>query len=312
MTFFFYGPNAYALRQQLNKMVEAYRAKAGSDFGLERIDGSGVKPRELLATLQAAPFLAASRLVIVEGVAGNKTAGDKLEDLLARVPASTVAVFVEREVDQRTKAFKALKKADKVVKFEPLEGPRLLGWIRAEVERLGGSIEPVVLRELVDLAGNDQWRLSEEVQKLVNYSPRVTVEVVQQLVAPSVERSIFELVEAMTLGRPGVALSGYHALLRQKESEIYVLTMVQWQLRNLLLAKTAPAAMAPSDLARAVGMSPYVAGKMAAAQNGLSQEALETAYKAAADCEYDIKTGRIKAEAAVERLIWHVAEGVKR
>jgi DNA polymerase III subunit delta len=308
MTLFFYGPNSYALRQQLNQMMAAYRKKAGSDFGLERVDGMAVKPRELLATLQASPFLATSRLVIVEGAAGNKAMSDKLAAMMAAVPATTVVVFVEREVDQRTVAFKALKQADRVVKFEPLTGPKLLGWLKAEVERLGGAAEPTVLRELVELAGEDQWRLSGEVTKLVNYDPMVTVAAVRELVTPSVERSIFELVEAMTAGRTAAALAAYRVLLEQKESEMYVLTMIQWQLRNLLLAKTAPAAMTPAELAKAAGMSPYVAGKMAAAQSGMSEEALAAAYRAAADCEYDIKTGRTRAEVAVERLIWGVGE----
>jgi hypothetical protein len=49
------------------------------------------------------------------------------------------------------------------------------------------------------------------------------------------------MVEAMTAGGR-VAYLGI-TLLRQK-SEIYVLTMVQWQLRNLLLLKLAPATLA--------------------------------------------------------------------
>jgi hypothetical protein len=57
-------------------------------------------------------------------------------------------------------------------------------------------------------------------------------------------------------------------------------------------------------------MSPYVAGKMMAAQSGVSEEALKQAYVAAADCEYDIKSGRIKAEAAVEQLIYRVSDSV--
>src|SRR6516165_7537556 len=120
MTLFFYGSNAYALRQQLRQMVDAYRKKAGSDYGLERIDGATVKPRDLLATLQASPFLATSRLVIVEGVAGNKPVAEKLSEMLGKVPATTVVVFVEREVDRRTNAFRSLSKADKVVNFEPV------------------------------------------------------------------------------------------------------------------------------------------------------------------------------------------------
>ena len=310
MTIFFYGQNMYALRQQLDQMVKAYLAKAGSDFGLERIDGAAVKPRELMAALRAAPFLASSRLVIVEGVAANKAMAPMLAELTASVPSSTVAVFVEREVDQRTTAFKTLGKADKVVKFEMLAGPKLLSWARAEVARLGGEAEPAVLQELLELAGEDQWRLSGELNKLVNYDARITLETVRLLVTPSVERSIFDLVEAMTAGRMAAALTSYHGLLKQKESEIYVLTMIQWQLRNLLLAKTAPAALPPNELAKAAGMSPYVASKMMAAQRTMSEPALAAAYSAAADCEYDIKTGAIKAEAAVEQLIYRVATTV--
>ncbi len=306
MTIFFYGPNTYELRRQLQDMMAAYVKKAGSDFGLERVDGKDVKPHDLKAALLASPFLANSRLVVIEGLALNKAIGEKLVAIMKEVPASTVAVFVDREVDQRTSVFKQLAKADKVVKFEPLSGPKLLGWAKAEIEGLGGTAAPAALRELVEMCGEDQWRLAGEINKLVNFDPTVTVETVRAMVTPSVEQSIFELVEAMTAGRVDVALAGYHRLLTRKESEIYILTMVQWQLRNLLLAKTAPANMSPQELAKAAGMSPYVAGKMASAQSRISEEALKAAYVAAADCEYDIKTGRLKSEVAVEQLIYKV------
>jgi DNA polymerase-3 subunit delta len=143
----------------------------------------------------------------------------------------------------------------------------------------------------------------------VNYAPEVTVETVRRLVVPGIDQSIFDLVEAMTAGRADVALSAFHRLLAAKESELYVLTMVQWQLRNLLLAKTAPGGMSPADLAKAAGMSPYVAGKMMAAQSRHSETDLREAYRAAADCELDIKSGRLKPEVAVEQLIYRVAAG---
>ena len=310
MTIFFYGPNTYELRRQVQQMVDAYVAKAGSDFGLERLDGSTIKPHELAGALQASPFLANSRLVIVDGLALNKAIADKLAKLMESVPKTTVAVFVDREVDQRTSVFKQLSKADKVVKFEPLSGPKLSAWARTEIESLGGSADLAAVRELVDIVGEDQWRLGGEINKLVNYDLVVTVKTVRALVASSVEQSIFELVEAMTAGRTAAALAGFRTLIQQRESEIYLLTMVQWQLRNLLLAKSAPAQMSPQELAKATGMSPYVAGKMAAAQGRMSEQSLRMAYASAADCEFDIKSGRVKADAAVEQLIYNVATRV--
>ncbi len=307
MTLFFYGQNAYALRQQVAQMMQAYVAKAGSDLELVRLDGAATNAQELTATLEAVPFLASSRLVIIEGAAANKAVAGKLGGLLAKVPSSTVAVFVEREVDQRTAGFKALKTADKVVKFDQLTGSKLLAWLRAEAGRLGGTLDAAAARELVDLAGEDQWRLGEEIQKLVNFDPTVSVANVHSLVMPSVERSIFDLVEAMTDGRSSPAMTQYRGLLAQKQSEIYVLTMIQWQLRNLLLAKTAPAGMSPAELAQTAGMSPFVASKMAAMRGRVTEPALTGAYTLATECEFNIKTGRKPAEAAVEQLIWQVA-----
>ncbi|GAC1371543.1 MAG: hypothetical protein NVSMB39_5380 [Candidatus Saccharimonadales bacterium] len=312
MTIFYFGPNNYEMKLALQQMIEAYTKKAGSDFGLERLDGAIAKYNEVAAALQASPFLANSRLVIIEGLALNKTIGDKLPALMAAVPATTVALFADREVDMRTSVFKQLSKADKVVKFEPVTGPKLLSWIKHEIEQLGGKAENAAIRELVDIAGEDQWRLSGEINKLVNYDSAVTVKMVRELVAPSIEQSIFEMIEAMTAGRVGPALKGFRALLELRESDMKILTMVQWQLRNLLLAKSAPPAMSPNELAKTAGMSPYVAGKMASAQGRLSEQALRNAYALAADCEYDIKSGRLKGEAAVEQLIYQVASANAR
>lgn len=310
MTLFFYGPNTYALRQQLTQMTAAYVAKTGSDYGLERVDGVTAKPRELAATLQASPFLANTRLVIISGLATNKAAAAKLSELMSGVPSTTVAVFVEQEVDQRTAAFKALKAADKVMKFEALSGPQLTAWVKQGVEKLGGSIDRPAIQELLTRVGEDQWRLAQEINKMVNYSQTVTAAGVRSMVAASVDQSVFDLVEAMTAGRVDAALKLYRGLLEARESEMYLLTMVQWQLRNLLLAKTAPG-LDPPELAKVAGMSPYVAGKMLSAQSRYSEGLLRAAYRAAADCELDIKSGRLKPEAAVEQLIFRVANAYK-
>ena len=309
MTLFFYGANTFALRQQVAKMIGEYTRRTGSDMGLERLDGAIIKPRELMASLQAAPFLATSRLVVVEGLSGNK---GKIpwETLLGDVPTSTVAVFVESQVDKRTSAFKTLGGADKVVEFSPLSIVELTRWANAEIKRLGGAAERPAVNELVALVGDDQWRLSEEVNKLVNYDANVTLEAVRELVTAGVEQSIFELVDAMTAGKTAAALGGYRKLLERRENELYILTMIQWQLRNLVWGVNAPEGITQAELAKAAGLSPYVAGKVLAARKRTPRGVVTAAYVASSEAEFDIKTGRAKAEVAVEQLIYRVCEAV--
>lgn len=306
MTLFFYGSNSYAISRQVDSMIWAYMAKGGTDMGLARVEGASIKRNELLAHMTAAPFLSSSRLVIVEGVAGNKTVGADMAAILAKVPDTTVAVFVEPQVDQRTKAFKTLMGADRVVKFDHLTGPKLTQWIKGEVQKLGGTIDQEAIDELMRRTGDDQWRIAQEVNKLANYDSTITSAQVALLVSATVEQSIFGLVESITMGRTGAALEAYQNLLRQREPEIKILVMIQWQLRNLLLAKLS-LNLAPAELAKAAGMSPYVAGKMMSLQGGKQEASITRAYLMSAECEYSIKAGLAKADVAIERLIYRAS-----
>lgn len=306
MILFFYGPNTYAARQQISKLITQYQEKSGSDFGLERIDGSTVTAEILRAALLAAPFLANSRLAIIEGLGSNKTVAGGVEDLIADVPETTVAVFYDPEVDQRTSYFKTLSKRAQTVKFEALSVPKLQQWIVRIAREAGAEIERPAISRLLELAGEDQWRLSHEVAKLAAYRSPITVETVAVLVEEVHTETVFSLVEAMTAGKPEVALPLYRQLRSNGQNEMYLLTMTIWQLRNLLLAKTA-GRMSAGELAKAAGMSPYVAGKMLSKRHLFHEGALKSAFVAAIDTDYQIKSGVGRADVLVEQLIYRLA-----
>ncbi len=306
MVLFFYGPNTYAARHKLRDLKAAYVKKTGTDFGYERIDGSTVTLDQLSANLQAVPFLASSRLVAVEGLGTNKPVAEKISNLLEHVPDTTVAVFYDPEVDQRTIYFKTMMKLAKPAKFEMLTVPQLSAWVKREVEALGGTIERTAIGKLVDAVGDDQWRLSQEINKLVNFDKTVTQENVTKLVAKNPTETIFELVDQMTSRQLGRALATFRALVAERTNEVYILTMVEWQLRNLLLAKTSGTHNA-NELAKRAGMSPFVAGKVLARHNDFSEQGLKQAYLDAVETDYAIKSGQGQPVHLVEQLITRVA-----
>jgi DNA polymerase-3 subunit delta len=305
MIFFFYGPNTYAASAKLRAMINTYVEKAGSDFGLDRIDGTEASADQITSTLQASPFLANSRLVVVKNLGSNKSATEKVLAALDNVPDSTVAVFFDGEVDQRTSYFKTMTKhpAVKAVKYEKLGLPQLQAWSIKEAQRLGGSIDRAAANRLVEMVGDDQWRLEQEINKLVNFDSNVTLENVKNLVEQSNTESIFDLVDAMSAGNTKAALTIFHKLLADRTNEVYILTMVTWQLRNLLLAKTS-GGMPSNELAKKAGLSPYVAGKALDKQRQFS-------FFEAIDTDFKIKTGQGQPEHLVEQLIYKVASSTK-
>ena len=306
MIYFFYGPNSFTATNEINRIIEGYIAKAGSDFGLDRIDGSNKNINDIRTVLQASPFLANSRLVIVNDFGKSKAAPDKLELALGLVPSSTVVIFFDPDVDMRTVYFKTMNKLANVIKFDKLSGGALSTWILKETKSAGGSIDRQTALQLIALAGEDQWRLSGEINKLVSYNKTISKDSINLLVTPSLHQTVFDLVEAMTAGRDKVALKIFGDLIAERNNEIYLLTMVIWQLRNLILAKTSQG-LAPNELARETGMSPYVATKSMNSSKNFDESVLRHAFLAAAETEFRIKSGKEPAEPAVERLILEVS-----
>jgi DNA polymerase-3 subunit delta len=302
MIFFFYGPNTYESRSQIAKLINQFKKKSGNDFGIDRIDGDKSTIAELKASLHAVPFLAASRLVIIESLGRNKAVASKIEDLIDGIPSTTVAVFYDPDVDHRTNYFKTLKDKSKVVEFKQLDHPKLMRWIINKVEDDGGEIDRAAVGRLLDLAGEDQWRLSNEIEKLINYNNEVTVENIDLLVESSRTESIFNLVDAMSAGKRQLAIQIYTRLRTNGESEMYILSMIIWQLRNQLLAKSAGRITAP-QLAKEAGMSPYVAGKVLATRHLYTEDRIKESFIRAIDTEMAIKTGEGDGDYLVEQLV---------
>lgn len=309
MIFFFYGPNTFAARQQQSKMMAEYQKKTGSDLGIERIEGAKATRQQLAAALQASPFLANSRLVIIEGLSANKAVSAKVSELTGSIPDSTVAVFYDPQVDQRTSYFKHMMATAKPVKFEPLTPRQLHGWIQNEIKNLGAEIDGPAITKLLEVAGEDQWRLRNELTKLANRNNHVTLEVIEEMVIPNQNETIFDLVEAMSSGRTERAMTLYKQLRSDQMSEMHILSMIIWQLRNLLIAKLA-GQMSSGELAKKAGMSPFVAGKMLTKCRGLSEEVLKAAFLKAVDTDYGIKTGEAAADVLVEQLVFQVSRDV--
>lgn len=306
MIFFFYGPNRFLARQELDRMQTAYLKKTGSDFGLDKVDGATLSVSGLRSVLQASPFLASSRLVIVRDFGQTKPTAAQVEQLVKEIPATTVAVFYDPDADQRTAYVKSMLKLARVVKFEPLATTALFSWIEQTASSVGGTISRSAAQKLVDAAGEDQWRLREELIKLTGYQAEVTAETIEAMVVPTLHQSVFVLVEAMMAGKARESISVYRDLLEEREHELKLLTMVIWQLRNVMMAKLAPP-VSSDDLAKMTGLSPYVASKAQALAKHIDKNVLTNVFCQAAETEYRIKSGAEPGQRAVERLIIEIA-----
>lgn len=202
MIHFFYGANGYQIKGVLDVLVVRAKKKYG-EHAVERADAEGMEASQLLDLLQGATLFAPERLVILQGAAKNKVIWELLGERLEAMPAFLHLAVVETSPDKRTKTFKALFKYADVHECKDLDEFEAAKWLSLEAKKRGGEIRTGEANLLVARAGIDQWRLSNELDKLLLHGA-VTAEAIESLVEATPQANAFGLLDAVMQRKPEI------------------------------------------------------------------------------------------------------------
>ena len=304
--YLFCGSEQYLKRQFLKNLTNALIDPADSmNYSVFKTDNAVAD--DIVQTCQSLPFFADRRVCVVDDSGFFKKGNETIEKLLGELPETTVLIFCEREVDKRTKLYKAADKAGRVLSFEtPGEGD-LINWISRLLRDEGISFDDNVVFTLLSSVGTDMTTLYSEVQKLIGYSletKHLSVEDVHALCVSQVENKIFEMTDAISEKNSRKALSLYADLLSLREPMMRILYLITRQYRILEEAKFAAKTGADkSRIAKFTGVTPYFIGKYMKMADKYSEKELIAALERCQQADNNIKTGREKDQIAVEMLI---------
>ncbi len=263
---------------------------AARGFNYDVVEGkpSGSK---IVALAQTLPMMAQRRMIYVRDLAGLPA--DEAEPLLAylaRPNPSTVVVAVASKVDKRIKLYAQLSKKGFL---HALEAPRQLApWVRAEAQSAGVKMEPAAISRLVEAVGADLSRLALAVDQLGLYAGKraVTSDDVDDLIADTRERSVFELTDAIGAADRVRALAAVGSLVDQRESAVGVVVMLARHVRQLALVHAMRAANTPrNEWASRLGVPPFIVDKVAAQARAYSPAALAAAIRRLAEADRALK-----------------------
>jgi DNA polymerase III subunit delta len=133
---------------------------------------------------------------------------------------------------------------------------------------------------LADAVGADLSRLALTLDQLALYAGdrAITVDDVEDLVADTRERSVFELTDAIGQGRLPAALAAVSSLCDQRQSAIGVVVMLARHVRQLALVHAGHARGATkAELPGIVGAPPFIVDKLTAQARRYAPAALAEA-----------------------------------
>lgn len=301
-----YGTEDYLKRQYRDKLKHAL-VEPDDTMNFSAYEGKDINPKELIDLSETLPFFKEKRMILVENSGFFKNSCDDLAEYMSQVPESTCFVFVEEEVDKRSKFFKAASRAGSAVEFETPKEDMLIRWILGRIQREGKKITQSVMQLFLSKTGSDMENIDKELEKLICYTldkTEISAADVEAICTGQTENKIFEMIDAISAKNQKKALDLYYDLLALKEAPMRILFLIARQFQNLLLIKSMSAKGYPAvSIAKTAGMPSFAVQKNLRQAGAFKINQLKEAIEDCGQAEEDVKTGRMADQLAVELLI---------
>lgn len=301
-----YGEENYLKRQYRDKLKHALVAE-GDNMNFGAFEGKNVNPKELIDLAETLPFFAEKRLLLVENSGFFKNSAEELAEYMKSIPETTCFVFVEDEVDKRSKLYKAVKNAGSVVEFPRQKEELLVRWITGRIRRENKNITNQAMQLFLSMTGSDMENIDKELEKLLCYCmdrDGIYPEDVEAVCTGQINNRIFDMVNAIAAKDQKQALKLYYDLIELKEPPMRILFLIARQFQILFQVKTMRAqGLDQSVIATKAGIPPFAVSRNIKQASGFRVEQLEQAITDAVEAEADIKMGRMSDQLAVELFI---------
>ena len=301
-----YGTEDYLKRQYRDKLKQAL-VEPDDTMNFSAYEGKDINPKELIDLSETLPFFKEKRMILVENSGFFKNSCDDLAEYMSQVPESTCFVFVEEEVDKRSKLFKAASRAGSAVEFETPKEDMLVRWILGRIQREGKKITQSVMQLFLSKTDSDMENIDKELEKLICYTldkTEISAADVEAICTGQTENKIFEMIDAISAKNQKKALDLYYDLLALKEAPMRILFLIARQFQNLLLIKSMSAKGYPAvSIAKTAGMPSFAVQKNLRQAGAFKINQLKEAIEDCGQAEEDVKTGRMADQLAVELLI---------
>lgn len=301
-----YGEEAF-LKQEYKKRLLKALDPEGDTMNTAVYQGKDIEIGPLIELAETMPFLAERRVIVVEDSGFFKNKCDRLADYMKEMPDYLCMVFVEDQVDKRSRMYKAVGRAGRAVQFAVQDEKALMQWVLGIFSRAGRRITRKDMGSFMSRVGTDMGNIYQEAEKLICYtmgSDRITAQDIEAVCVTQITNKIFDMVRAVAQRDQKRALDLYEDLLALREPPMRILYLLARQFRQLLQTKEMlEEGKGQQEIGKTLGVPGFAARNYVSCVRDYEKERLKKAVEDLTEAEEDVKTGRLGDRLSVELLI---------
>lgn len=249
--YFFFGDETFLAKQFVSKLKSVLIEPDNRDFCVERLNLKDQSWADVLDSARTAPFLFSSKRLIVVDLSGKKDESlTELEKKLLKEyfsspsPRSILVIIftgIIRRSSPLVRFFSSLPPTVvHVEEVKPLRGAALFNWIDKRFQGLGKTASIETKKRMVEIAGNNLGRLSNEIEKIDTFvADKKVIEVddVNEVSGWFKTYAEWEMTESLENADYDQCLRVMDNLFREGTRPEYILGVIARFLRSILLAK---------------------------------------------------------------------------
>lgn len=297
------GEDEFLAERATKKII----AEAGDGVEVSTLRAGEVTEGEI-AMVTSPSLFAEDRVVLVKN---TELAGKEPTEVLLNAcvdPAPGIVLIIQHTGGGRQKSLvPKFKKIAEVHEVNPLNDGQRRTWLTEEFRSHGVRPTPDVVAAVLESVGSDLRELASAVSQLVaDTDGEITVAAVREYYVGVAEVAGFDIADQAVAGRADRALASTRRALQLGISPVTIAAALAHKVGDI--AKLYGVRGNPEQIARTVGMHPFVAKKTMQAARQWSGRAVSEAVVIVADLDAEVKGQGGDEEFALENAVRRIAE----
>lgn len=316
LIYLFTGTSEIFIKNRMNRIIQNFKDE---ETTIIKYDMDSATLSQVLEDAMTIPFLEDLKIIIVKNPKFlTKSADTNKNDVKAFIkylkkPNDTTILIIDATnivIHQANDIYKVLRNVARIIDYPEPEEIEIKGWIVRSFDSNNIDIKDDALNLLLEYIGDDQPRLSQEIEKLTSYIGKggtITLKDVKLLVPKNINNEIYNLIKAIINHDLNKTHQIYENLSSNTKDPLTIVSMISNKFKELLSThKLLKFGYSQSDIAKFYNVSNGKAYYIVQEAKSFKLADLIYYIDKLAELDYLIKTGQIDKTTGLELLLLKV------